>query len=222
MIPGLEQVTHHTEISHFTKKCKILPASVDSSFPALHTSFREEMSVQWKQAQPPVMVSELPSHRTTWSSTWSLFHDFASITLFQVGSINFFLWTRSLRNFFLNQKKISEQFACTPWLWVPAKACSEPLKWGSLPQTSHQHQLMAHEGAKALCWVLAGGGLIRAGLSHCLLSYSSLKKTQKVQRTWSSVIMNIHQLHAATYCSFKWIDAGQIPRKCTKTPLQQL
>lgn len=129
--------------------------------------------------------SELPSHRiqvtpTSWSSTWSLFHSFARITLVQMGLLNSFFGQSLIEfrgSFLWIKKNFSEQFAYTLWLWVPAKACSEPLKGESLPQTSHKHQLVAREGNKGsvlqLSWVLAEGGLVRAGLKRCLLWYSS-------------------------------------------------
>lgn len=113
---------------------------------------------------------------TSWSSTWSLFHYFASITLVQMESINFFVWKRPLiefrGSFFWIKKNFSEQSAYTSCLWVPTTAFSEPLQGGSLTQRSHQHQLMAHEGSKGSVlqpsWVLAEGGLC-----HCLLWCSS-------------------------------------------------
>lgn len=164
---------------------KIFPLLLIPVCQLCSTSLRGEISVQWKQEQPPAMAlwSAITQNSIRWpqlhGQVHDLFHDFARITFVWMGSTNFFLWTRPLIEFrgssFWNKKSFSEQFAYTSWLWVPAKACSEPLKGGSLPQTSHQHWLSASGGSKGSVlqpsWVLAQGGLIRAGLCCCLLWY---------------------------------------------------
>lgn len=125
-------------------------------------------------------------------------------------------------SFFWIKKKLQSNLPALHGYECQQKHAQSLSNGGASPKylTNTSSWLTREQRLCAGCW--QGVGSSGLGSATACSHTALLKKTQKVQRTWSSVIMNIHQLHAATYCSFKWIDAGQIPRKCTKTHLQQL
>lgn len=146
-----------------------------------------------------------------------------------MGLLNFFFGQSLIefRGSFLWIKKIfSEQFAYTSWLWVPAKAAQSLSKGEASPRHLTSTSSWLVRATKALCCSWAGCwqrvGSSGLGSNAACSDTALLKKTQKVQGTWSSVIMSINQLHATTYSSFKRINTGQIPSKRTKIRLQQL
>lgn len=194
MIPGLEVVTHHTLV--ITHR---FPTSLRNAktFQLLLTSICELCTVSKKclynENKSNPSFGPLNCHHTefiqvtttSWPSTWSPFHNLARTALVQMGSMNFFLWTRSWIEFrgmfFLNQEKKFQSSLPT----LNGYECQQKDAQRFSKEASPRH-------LTSTSWVPAEGGLIRA--AQPLLALIQLFKTRPrrfkecdLQLLWTSI-----------------------------------
>lgn len=203
MIPGLEVVTHHTLV--ITHR---FPTSLRNAktFQLLLTSICELCTVSKKclynENKSNPSFGPLNCHHTefiqvtttSWPSTWSPFHNLARTALVQMGSMNFFLWTRSwieFRGMFFWIKKKNFRAVC---LHLMVMSASKRMLRGSQRGKPPPDISPAQAG----CWQRVGSS---GQLSHCLLWYSSSKQDPEGSK---NVIFSYYE-HQSASCGHTFL-----------------